>query len=99
MRYLSYHICKASEMLRECIGGCLFPYKLINWAVKQTMFIERMYTFSLDGEKSTWLLSNEEGDWSTGVMREKIVKNDDFQFDTLHIYFTFSYENFSKNWQ
>ena len=40
VRYLSYHICKASEMLKECIGGCLFPYKLINWVVKQTMFIE-----------------------------------------------------------
>ena len=99
VRYLRYHICKASEMLRECIGGCLFLYKLMNWVVKQTMFIERIYTFLLDGEKSTWLLSNEETHWSTGVIHEKIVKNHDFQFDTLHIYFTFSYENFSKSWQ
>ena len=47
-------------------------------------------------EKSTWLLSADEKHWSTEVLKDKI--SEDFRFDTLYIYFSFNYKEFSKNW-
>ena len=49
IRHLSHHICKISEMLKDCIGGCFFPYKLVNWIMGQMSIpIEQMFALSLN---------------------------------------------------
>ena len=30
-RYVCHNIYESSKLLRDCIGGSLFPYKLVNW--------------------------------------------------------------------
>ena len=88
-------------MLKDCIGGCFFPYKLVNWIMGQMSIpIDQMYTLSLnDNVESAWLLINEEGHWSTDTVCEKMTKNENFQFNTLHIYLTMNYEELLNNWQ
>ena len=58
--------------------------------------IEQLHTFTL-AEKSMWLLSDDEKHWSTEVLKDKISKGEDFRFDTLYVYFSFNYKEFSKN--
>ena len=58
--------------------------------------VEQMYTLSLN--ESTWLLSNEEGHWSTDIVCKKMAKNENFQFDTLHIYLMMNYDGLLNNW-
>ena len=59
--------------------------------------IEQLHAFTL-AERSTWLLSDDEKHWSTEVLKDKISKGEDFYFDTLYVYFSFNYKEFSKNW-
>ena len=70
----SEHVCcniyESSKLLRDCIGGSLFPYKLVNWVAHQVCATEQLHEFILV-EKSTWLLSDDEKHWSTEVLKTK----------------------------
>ena len=96
-RYMCSNIYESSKLLRDCIGGSLFPYELVNWMANQVCAIEQLHTFTLV-EKSMWLLSADKKHWSTEVFKDKISKGEDFRFNTLYIYFSFNYKEFSKNW-
>ena len=94
---MCHNIYELSKMLRDCIGGSLFPYKLVNWVAHQVCVKEQLHAFTL-AEKSMWLLSDSEKHWSTEVLKDKISKGEYFRFDTLYVYFSFNYKEFSKNW-
>ena len=87
-RYMCHNIYESSKLLRDCIGGLLFPYELVNWVANRVCAIEQLHAFTLV-EKSMWLLNADEKHWSTEVLKDKISK--DFRFDTLYIYFSFNY--------
>ena len=95
-KYFNIHICHASKWLKDRIGGCLFPYEVLIWLTKRIVSPEFLITFSL--EKNTWLLSEKEQHWSFHTIKDKLLKCNDFRFDTLYIYCHFDYEVFSKIW-
>ena len=46
-RYVCRNIYESSKLLRDCIGGSLFPYELVNWVAYQVCAIEQHHTFTL----------------------------------------------------
>ena len=86
-------IYELSKLLRDCTGGLLFPYELVNWVAHRVCAMEQIHAFTL-AEKSMWLLSEDEKR-STKVLKKK---GEDFHFDNLYVYFSFNYKEFSKNW-
>ena len=43
-----------------------------------------------------WLLSNDGDHWSFNMIKDKLVNCSDFRFDTLHVYWHFNYNEFSR---
>ena len=43
--YSDIHYCHASKLLQDCLGGCLFLYKLVKWLTRHIMGLEFLAAF------------------------------------------------------
>ena len=49
-RYVCHNIYESSKLLKDCTGGSLFPYELVNWVVNRVCAIEQLHAFTFGGK-------------------------------------------------
>ena len=99
-RYISRHLHSASNLLNQCYGGCLFPYKLVDLVACSICAMERVCLLRLsEDEKHTWLLTDNDQHWLFQLTKSHLKQHENFHFDDCYVYTEFDYENFLKIWQ
>ena len=94
--YSDIHFCHASKLLQDCLGECLFLYKLVKWLTCRIMGLEFLVAFSLD--KNSWLLTEDEQHRTFLPTNQYLMCSPDFKFDTLYLYTHFDYSEFTRVW-
>ena len=47
-KYFNTHLCQAANLLKDCIGGYIFPYEVLIWLTKRVIDLEFLISFSLN---------------------------------------------------
>ena len=94
--YSDIHFCHTLKLLQDCLGGCLFPYKLVKWLTRSIMGLEFLAAFYLN--KNSWLLMEDEQHWTFLPTKQYLMCSPNFKFDMLYLYTHFDYSEFTRVW-